>query len=729
MFPAKSKTGFDTIFPSLTLPRNNFNSKINPTPLRSSVIPVNNSGLTLKILAEEIQKLFRLVAELELEILKVQGELENTQKSITAIEKELTSIQTTIVKLNSDVKTLQSSLTNLTKTVADQGEKITTLQNSLTNLTKTVADQGKEIAKLQTDLETLTGKLQKQQSELNTLKQTVTAQGETIADNSTAITQLQTDTTLLDVKTNFLDMIRETLSFLNDLNIIEEFVADYEQVESNDVDDPSDDESNWLQEPNDLQNKILFFLRYNQPSLFINLIISVLFRTVVSLQTDINFQGANSQVRYFSVNIFPISKISNNVPFYKYPNTNFWTVLTIDTRGPWVNKVKFFSFTPYLGQYNDGTTTRDYLANCNASISSTMIKANNPKIFSTERGKVYIFYTFNLFFAKLLHNPSKNRYAFVLPDMIDTSTFTIMTRFEKQQSVSTINFLNTIKAFTFSDVPSFIPSLESRNNVELVSPSTLKKRLDSYPVISPDYEKNKSNIDDFIALAKQYNTEYTPLKIFPYFYLSNKNKVVTNVYELIDNNSECNALYNDFNKNYYNSEIITIRDSDGNLLVKKFILIALNHVLSGYSTSNNIQIYNVKTQKSIQTISTSSELPFLSDDSSASTSYDVPQDKGLYTIEVDLTNEEFDGVNEIAFFERVCYPVAFTKSTQLFNSGPRYTSFTYNERARNENPSTDCTLAEVEAKNVYTIESKNPDYSLHLNYCKYSTLNFRAYSV
>ncbi len=696
--PGKSKTGFNTIFPTQTLPRNNFNTKINPTPLRTAVIPADNSGLTLEMLAEEIRKLFRLVAELELELLKVQEQLELVQKDIKAIEKELASIQASIAELQS---------------------KVAKLESSLKDLTETVTNQGKEIAKLQSDLKTLSEKVEKQESELETLKGTVTTQGKTIAENSTAITQLQTDTTLLDIKTNFLDTIRETLLFLNDLNTIELFEGD----------DPSDDESNWLQEPNNLQNKILFFLRYNQPSLFINLIISVLFRTVISLQTDINFQGANSQVRYFSVNIFPISKISNNVPFYRYPDTNFWSVLTIDTRGPWVNKVKFFSFTPYLGQYNNGTTTRDYLANCNASITSTMIKANSPNIFSTERGTVYIFYTFNLFFARLLHNPSKNRYAFVLPDMIDTSTFTIMTRFEKEQSVTTINFLNTIKAFTFSDVPSFIPSLGSRQNVELVPPSSLKTTLDNYPVISPDYEKNKSNIDDFISLAKKYNTEYTPLKIFPYFYLSNQNKVVTNAYQLIDDDSECNALYNDFNKNYYNSEIITIRDSDGNLLVKKFILIALNHVLSGYSTSNNIQIYNVKTQKSIQTISTSSELPFLSDDSSASTSYDVPQDKGMYTIEVDLTTEEFDGVNEIAFFERVCYPVAFTNRQKLFNSGPRYTSFTYNEKARSDNPSTDCSLAEVEAKNVYTIESNNEDYSLHLNYCKYSTLNFRAYSV
>lgn len=686
-----SKTGFNTIFPTQTLPRNNFNTKINPTPFRTPVIPADDSGLTLEMLAEEIRKLFRLVANVELELLKVQEQLEITQKDIDAIEKELASIQATIQKLTSDVENIQRSLTN----------------------------QGKQIETLQSDLDSLSTKVKTVESELETLKDTVTTQGKTIAENTTAITQLQTDTTLLDIKTNFLDTIRDTLLFLNDLNTIELFGGD----------DLTDDEPNWLQEPNNLQNKILFFLRYNQPSLFINLIISVLFRTVVTFQPDINFQGANSQVRYFSVNIFPISKISNNVPFYRYPDTNFWSVLTIDTRGPWVNNVKFFSFTPYLGQYDNGTTTRDYLANCNASITSTMIKANSPNIFSTERGTVSIFYTFNLFFARLLHNPSKNRYAFVLPDMIDTSTFTIMARFEKEQSVSTINFLNTVKAFTFSDVPSFIPSLGSRENTELVSPSSLKTTLDNYPVISPDYEKNKSTIDDFISLAKKYNTEYTPLKIFPYFYLINQNKVVTNAYQLIDSDSECNALYNDFNKNYYNSEIITIRDSDGNLVVKKFILIALNHVLSGYSTSNNIQIYNVKTQKSIQTISTSSELPFLSDDSSASTSYNVPQEKGMYTIEVDLTTEEFDGVTEIAFFEQVCYPVAFTNRVKLFNSGPRYTSFTYNEKAPNDNPSTDCSLEEVEAKNVYTIESNNEDYSLHLNYCKYSTLNFRAYSV
>ena len=196
--PGKSKTGFNTIFPTQTLPRNNFNTKINPTPLRTAVIPADNSGLTLEMLAEEIRKLFRLVAGLEVELLKVQEQLELVQKDIKAIEKELASIQASVAELQLKVENLESSLKDLTETVTNQG---------------------KEIAKLQSDLKTLSEKVEKQESELETLKETVTTQGKTIGENTTAITQLQTDTTLLDIKTNFLDTIRETLLYLNDQDL------------------------------------------------------------------------------------------------------------------------------------------------------------------------------------------------------------------------------------------------------------------------------------------------------------------------------------------------------------------------------------------------------------------------------------------------------------------------------------------------------------------------------
>ena len=544
-----------------------------------------------------------------------------------------------------------------------------------------------------------TKKIEENNSSINELETS-------IEENKTSINELET-------KTNFVDVITEALSYLNDLNTIENFEIN--------------ESLNWLQISNDLKNKVYYYIRYHEPSIFINLIMSVLFRLVISESKDINFQGANSQVRYFSVNIFPISTIFNNVPIYTYPTTGYWSVLTIDTEGSWVDNVKFFSFTPYLVKYKDDSKTTTYLANCNVSLTSTLIKANSPNIFSSERGKIYIFYTFDTLFQQLLDNPSKNRYAFLLPNMIDTSSFTIMARFEKKQSVTSINFFNTIKVFTFKELPYFLPSFDSRQNEKSISKEKLQLQLNQYPVISSTYEKNKENIDSFISLSKSYNETLIPLKIYPYFYLSNKNKVVTNVYNMIDDDSECNALYNDFNKNYYNSEIITIRDSDGNLIYNSFKIIALNHVLSGYSTSNNIQIYNVETQKSIETISTSSDIPYLSDSSSPSDTYDVSQEKGIYTIDLDLTSSEYDGITQIAFFERVCYPIAFEKNNNLINSGPRYSSFSYSSTAEEKNPSENCSQEEVEEKNVYLIESNDENYSLHLNYCKYSTLNFRVY--
>ena len=649
----------------LTTKRNlSGDSKINKT----SSLPSNNSQITTTILADELKKLSLHFVQVESKIQKLESNNTTEQADINKLKKDMVKIQTI-------VESIQTSY--------EENPDNKNLKRLLCWL----------------------------QEDLNNLEQKVITQGQDI------VSYFDTRLQLLDIKTNFINTIREALEYLNDLNTIEPYSLSFD-----------DSSPNWLETPNDLENKVFFFQTYNSPTIFINLVISVLFRAVAD-SSQINFQGANSQVRYFATNIVDISTVIQNVPFATYPTTNWWTVISIDTtRGKWLDNVKFFSFTPYLGQYNNGSETIEYNANCNASITSTLIKANNPKIFSSKNEKIYIFYTFNLFFAKLLHNPKENRYAFVLPNMIDTSTFTLLTRFEKDESVDTIDFANSIQAFTFTNFPYFIGKIEE----DTVPPSVLQLELDEYPAISSDYEKNKENIDDFISTAQDYSTKYTPLKILPYFYVSNNDTVVTNAYELIDSNSQTNALFNDFNKNYYNSEIITIRDDDGNLLIDKFYILALNHVLSGYSTTNNIQIYNVKTEKSIQTIPTSSPLPFLSDRFSASTTYLVKQEKGIYNFEVDLTDSIYDDITQIAFFERICYPVAFSTSAtelrdELVDPGPRYSSFVYNDQAPEANPSTTCTQAEVEAKNIYTIESNDPDYSLHLNYCKYSTLNFRAY--
>ncbi len=88
-----------------------------------------------------------------------------------------------------------------------------------------------------------------------------------------------------------------------------------------------------------------------------------------------------------------------------------------------------------------------------------------------------------------------------------------------------------------------------------------------------------------------------------------------------------------------------------------------------------------------------------------------------------------EGVEEIAFFERVSYPVAFSKILKNVVSGPRYSSFTYDASAESANPSTTCTESEVFENNVYNIKTNDPEFSLHLNFCPYSTLNFRAFAM
>ena len=88
-----------------------------------------------------------------------------------------------------------------------------------------------------------------------------------IEENKTSINELET-------KTNFVDDVNtEALSYLNDLNTIENFEIN--------------DSLNWLQISNDLKNKVYYYIRYHEPSIFINLIMSVLFRLVISESKEI----------------------------------------------------------------------------------------------------------------------------------------------------------------------------------------------------------------------------------------------------------------------------------------------------------------------------------------------------------------------------------------------------------------------------------------------------------
>lgn len=545
------------------------------------------------------------------------------------------------------------------------------------------------------------------------------------------------------LNTNQFNEIKETVSLLEDeltkIKSSVEFISTIESIQepfnqtsfetfTGDLDFSDNNDFDYS---NDSFQKLSYFIKHNEPSVFINLVISVVFQSFVTVNADINFQGANSEVTYFAVNTPSISTIYKNIPYLTFPSTNYWKLLVIDTDADWVDQVNFFSFTPYIGRYRKEGETIDYLANCNISITSTLINANSPGIFKRKGEKVYILYTFNKVFASIFENPTENKYAITLPDMIDTSDFTIIARFEKEFSMNTVNFTNTIRQYTFSEYPYHFPSVSSNLEVDIETENSLSRKLNKFPVISSNYKKNDKNIDNFIETIKTFaqDESYEALSIYPYFYLSNNNAVVTNVYQLIESDSTCNALINDFNKNYYNSEKIKIRNDDGSLLFSKFVILAINHTLSGYATSCNIQVYNVDTQKSIQTYRTSSLLPVLSDKDSPSDSYSVKQDEEVYQIEIDTTESWLEDIHEIAFFERINYPVAFLDNDEYISSGPRYSTFTFDENATEANPSENCTEESVLENNIYNITSNDPNFSLHLNYCKYSTLNFRVFAL
>ena len=465
-----------------------------------------------------------------------------------------------------------------------------------------------------------------------------------------------------------------------------------------------------------------FFRNHSIFTLFVNLTSSAIFQSVTGQNEKIHFQGANSNVTYCSLNVPTITTFNKHIPYQKYPNDQYWHAIQIDTNGDWVNRVTFFSFTPYIGNYK-GT---DYLANVNTSISSVLLKANNPQIFTTKRAVVTIIYTFNKWFAEKFDDPKNNFYCIFLPaDMIQDATFTIIARFETQ---GVTRLTKKIRAFTFDAYPYPICNLPERIiNARLVNSNYLSNHLSNHPVIGSNFDQNKNNINTFLSKAKNFNNDetYKNIKIYPYFYLRNNNSVVTNAYDLIASNSAVNALINDVDKNYYQTGIIKL-SAEVMMKYSKMIILAINHKLSGYANSCNIQVYNVRTQRSLKTFETSSTLPVLSGGLVDLSGNLINEEKGIYLLEIDLNTLVDDKDTEIAIFERVNYPDAILKRQNYMNFGPRYTTFTYNSNSVENSSETDDEYI-VKEKNIYNIQSNNKDFSLHLNYNPYSTLNFRVY--
>ena len=478
-------------------------------------------------------------------------------------------------------------------------------------------------------------------------------------------------------------------------------------------------------------SKLAFYHKYSVKSIFVSLITLTMFKLVTdSENTSINFQGANAKISYFAVNILPISTIYKNIPYYTFPDKNYWTVIQITPDKSWVDEVTFFSITPYIGQYtNDSNTEIDYLANVNTSFNSVLLNGNDKNIFNSSK-TITIIYTFLPGFQRLTNKPENNVYSYLLPNEYENANFSFITRFEKKdENTKKLNVAQYFKTFSFSGLPTNLQAFSSTN----ISNTTtlLKNQLTTYQKINTDYAGNKENIDQFISLSKQYDQEYQAFKIYPYFYVKNNNHVVTNFYQLADSDSTCNALINDYNKNYYNSEIITIRnETGGDLLYTTLKVLALNHVNSGYATTANIQVYDVASQKSLQTFNTTNDLPELSNANYPTTSYSVEQTTGIYELDIDLTNSMYDDVTEIAVFERVCYPPCTELHDVIYNSGPRYTSFqiiTDDPRTPANSSTTDS--EEIVTNNyIYTIESNDSNFSLNLNYNPYSTMNFRVFA-
>ena len=365
-----------------------------------------------------------------------------------------------------------------------------------------------------------------------------------------------------------------------------------------------------------------------------------------------------------------------------------------------------------------------------------------------------------------MHRPKENRYAFLLPaDLIEKGNFVIMSRFIRQNTKIPLNLALGIKAFCFKELPYFsnpVIHQEVSQRLSHLNDATsqyIYKQLSEAPRLTSNYTNNKENIDSFIAKVKEYNnsTSMTSMKIYPYFYLANKNHVTTNVYQILESDSTVNALVNDENKNYYQTGIINLRNTDSNeedsnlLNIKSIKILAINHSLSEIATKSTIQVYDVATQKSLQTFSTSTTMPVITSEnyySSLENSQEAlskSQTEGVFEFTIDFEdNQTYEGVNQIGIFERVSYPLSFiptdnthsssstntsSSSPPFSNTSPRYTSFSYSSSYTTANSSLTDTIEDVERDNIYTIKTNTEEFSLHENYNKYSTLNFRVYSL
>ena len=488
-------------------------------------------------------------------------------------------------------------------------------------------------------------------------------------------------------KLKFLKLIEKSLEYLNLLNQIEL----YQNKTKN-------NSQHYLEPTNNINDKLMFFWRYHQPTIFHksdNL--GTFFHQCE--ETVLEIQDTDSCSCSFTVSISSLSTESN---FQKFSNRCHWTVMRMVTNPSWTDNIKSFSVTPYL--YINGKSTHN-----NQSLSSEYIKVVQPSIFSRKDEIIQIFFTFDNFFARLLNDPKQNRYVFVLPFYENNPSISIILRFEKWKANSKLNLKNYVSVHSFSNLPYFL----SKNEMSLDTETELKP-LNEASICYTDYETNKEDIDSFLLLASEYRKRFTPVKIYPYY----KDPYYTNTSKDI--------MFPELNKTIYITERIRLREyPSGDLLVPSCVVLAINHVKHGISSENKIYLYHISKKQIIDTFTTSNNFGPLSSDMT-----NEKQRIGLFRKEIDFTKYDSE-ITEIVFVEKIQYPILKIKKgyedDDNFYFQNQYVSFDFNPSYETQNSSTCDTVDIVQKGAIYNIKTNDQEFSLHANFSKYSTLNFRVY--
>ena len=240
------------------------------------------------------------------------------------------------------------------------------------------------------------------------------------------------------------------------------------------------------------------------------------------------------------------------------------------------------------------------------------------------------------------------------------------------------------------------------------------KPLDEASICYTDYETNKEEIDSFLLLASEYRKKFTPVKIYPYYkdpYYTDKSKDI---------------MFPELNKSIYITERIQLREyPSGDLFVPSCVVLAINHVKNGISSENKIYLYNISKKQIIDTFTTSNNFGPISSNVS-----NEKQRIGLFRKEIDFTKYDSE-ITEIVFVEKIQYPISKIKKEyeddDNFYFQNQYVSFDFNPSYGTQNSSTSDTVDIVQKGATYHIKTNDPEFSLHANFSKYSTLNFRVY--